>query len=167
MGRTNPSLSSIHQMKGQENDSSLSDDEMSVALLLDRLMEAAAVHTNEVCHFTMEGLSDWTTGRVTPVLGKTVNPSLARVRHSCCPNTAKVCRDNNTLLIAQNNIRAGDPVTINYTLPFYASPLRDRQQFLESCYRLTCQVQTGPVLENKHLERNVPMLTILAALATC
>ena len=37
-GKINPSLSSIYQMKGKENDSSLSEDELYIGLLLDRII---------------------------------------------------------------------------------------------------------------------------------
>jgi len=140
-GQTNPSMSSINQMKGQENDDTLSEDEMFVAILLDHLMEATAFSTNEVCHFEMDEVREWTTGKVTSVIGKTINPTLALVNHSCCPNTARICFQNNTLLVAQKAILPGEEVTLNYALPFYAAPLKDRKEFLQKGFVFNCECE--------------------------
>merc|ERR1719419_1335662 len=83
--------------------SSLSEDELYIAMLLDRIIEVTPYCTTEVCHFEMGGMADWTTGKVTPVIGKTINPTLALVTHSCYPTAARVCYENKTLLISQKN----------------------------------------------------------------
>merc|ERR1711892_1649556 len=151
-GKLNPSLSSIYQMKGKENDSSLSEDELYIALLLDRIIEVTPYCTTEVCHFEMGGLADWTTGKVTPVIGKTINPTLALVTHSCYPTAARVCYENKTLLISQKNIKPGEAVTINYSAPFYAAPRAERKQYLYSGYVFNCECdacrQDWPLFDN-------------------
>ena len=151
-GKINPSLSSIYQMTGKENDSSLSEDELYIAMLLDRIIEVTPYCTTEVCHFEMGGLADWTTGKVTPVIGKTINPTLALVTHSCYPTAARVCYENKTLLISQKNIKPGEAVTINYSAPFYAAPRADRKHYLYSDYVLNCECdacrQDWPLFDN-------------------
>ena len=137
--KVNPSLSSIAQMKGVENDTSLSEEEIYIALLLDKTIEVTPYCTTEVCHFEMAALGDWTTGKVTPVIGKTINPTLALVSHSCYPTAARVCHQNKTLLVAQKNIKAGERITINYSAPFYAAARAERMQYLESGYSLRCE----------------------------
>lgn len=138
-GRLNPSLSSIHQMKGKENDSSLSEPELHIVSLLDRIIAATSFCTTEVCHFEMGGESDWTGGKVTPVIGRTINPTLTLVNHSCYPTAARVCFTNQTLLIAQKNMKSGETITINYSAPFYAASRSDRKQFLYTGYMFDCE----------------------------
>jgi tetratricopeptide (TPR) repeat protein len=137
--KVNPSLSSIQQMKGKENDASLSEEELYIGLLLDRTIEATPFCTTEVCHFEMSNLGDWTTGKVTPVIGKTINPTLALVSHSCYPTAARVCHQNKTLLVAQKNIKPGERITINYSAPFYAAARAERMQYLQNGYSLRCE----------------------------
>lgn len=138
-GRPSPSLASIYQMKGKANDASLSDAELHVGCLLERIIAASTFCTTDVCHFEMAGGAEWTAGKVTPVIGKTINATLALVNHSCYPTAARVCRANTTLLIAQKNIRPGEAVTINYAAPFYAASRSDRRQYLTSGYELNCE----------------------------
>jgi len=149
--KLNPSLSSIYQMKGEENDNSLSENELYIATLLDRIIDVTPFCTTEVCHFEMTG-GDWTTGKVTPVIGKTINPTLALVTHSCYPTAARVCYENKTLLISQKNIRPGEGITINYSAPFYAANRLDRKQYLYSGYVLNCECEAcrkdWPLFEN-------------------
>lgn len=137
--KVTPSLSSIHEMKGKENDSSLSEEELYIGLLLERTIEVTPYCTTEVCHFEMQALGDWTTGKVTPVIGKTINPTLSLVSHSCYPTAARVCHQNKTLLVAQKNIRAGERITINYSAPFYAAARSERMQYLKTGYSLNCE----------------------------
>ena len=137
--KVNPSLSSIQQMKGKENDTSLSEEELYIGLLLDRTIEATPFCTTEVCHFEMSDVGDWTTGKVTPVIGKTINPTLALVSHSCYPTAARVCHQNKTLLVAQKKIKAGERITINYSAPFYAAARAERMQYLQNGYSLRCE----------------------------
>jgi hypothetical protein len=126
-------------MKGKENDASLSEAELHVGGLLEQIIAATAFCTTDVCHFEMAGGTEWTAGKVTPVIGKTINATLALVNHSCYPTAARVCRENATLLIAQKNMRPGEAVTINYAAPFYAATRSDRQQYLTSGYELECK----------------------------
>jgi tetratricopeptide (TPR) repeat protein len=137
--KVNPSLSSIQEMKGKENDTSLSEEELYIGLLLERVIEVTPYCTTEVCHFEMAALGDWTTGKVTPVIGKTINPTLALVTHSCYPTAARVCHQNKTLLVAQKRIKPGERITINYSAPFYAAARAERTQYLESGYSLRCE----------------------------
>ena len=125
-------------MKGKENDSSLSEPELHIASLLDRIIATTSFCTTEVCHFEMGGEGEWRGGKVTPVIGRTINPTLALVNHSCYPTAARVCFANQTLLIAQKNMKAGEKITINYSAPFYAAPRPDRKQFLYSGYMFDC-----------------------------
>jgi hypothetical protein len=140
-GRPNPSLASIYQMTGKEHDASLSAAELHVGVLLERIMEATPFITTDVCHFEMAGGSEWTAGKVTPVIGRTINATLALVPHSCYPTAARVCRANATLLIAQKNIGRGEAVTINFAAPFYAASRSDRRQYLTttSGYERECE----------------------------
>jgi len=135
-----PSLSSIYQMTGKENDASLSEHELHIATLIDQIIEITPFCTTEVCHYEMgaEG-NDWTTGKVTPVLGKTINTMLSLVKHSCYPTAARVCYENKTLLVAQKNIQPGEAVSLNYSAPFYAAPRVERRKFLYSGYVLNCE----------------------------
>jgi len=94
-------------MKGKENDSTLSEPELHVATLLEKIIRATSSCSTEICHFEMGGEEEWTTGKVTPVLGRSINPTLAMVPHSCYPTAARVCHANQTLLIAQKNMKAG------------------------------------------------------------
>ena len=138
--RPAPSLASIYQMKGKENDATLSAAELHVGALLERIIAATAFCTTEVCHFEMAGGAEWTAGKVTPVVGRTINATLALVQHSCYPTAARVCRENATLLIAQKNIARGEPVTINFAAPFYAATRSDRRQYLTtSGYDAACE----------------------------
>jgi len=139
--RLNPSLSSIQQMKGKANDSSLSDAELHIAILLDLIILAAPYCTTEVCHFQLASEAEWTGGKVTTVIGRTINPTLALVRHSCYPTAARVCYANQTLLIAQKNMRAGEPITINYSAPFYAASRNERKDHLYAGYVLNCECE--------------------------
>ena len=137
--KVNPSLSSIQQMKGKENDASLSEEELFIGTLLEKVIEVTPFCTTEVCHFEMATLGDWTTGKVTPVIGKTINPTLALVSHSCYPTAARVCHQNQTLLVAQKSIKPGERITINYSAPFYASARAERLEYLEHGFSLRCE----------------------------
>merc|ERR1712212_490015 len=117
----------------------LSEEELYIGLLLDRTIEATPFCTTEVCHFEMSNMGDWTTGKVTPVIGKTINPTLALVSHSCYPTAARVCHQNKTLLVAQKNIKPGERITINYSAPFYAAARAERMQYLQNGYSLRCE----------------------------
>ena len=128
-------------MKGKENDSSLSEAELHVATLLERIIKATTFCTTEICHFEMGGEGEWTAGKVTPVLGRSINPTLALVPHSCYPTAARVCHANQTLLIAQKNMKSGEKVTINYTAPFYAATRSHRQEYLYTGYTLSCECE--------------------------
>ena len=138
-GKVNPSMSSIYQMKGKENDSSLSEDEFYIAQLLDRIIEVTPYCTTEVCHFEMGTASDWTSGKVTPVIGKTINPTLSLVTHSCYPTAARICFENKTVLVSQKNIKQGERITVNYSAPFYAASRADRAQYLFDGFVLSCE----------------------------
>ena len=140
--KVNPSLSSIQEMCGKENDTSLSEDELYIGLLLDRTIELTPYCTTEVCHFEMSNLGDWTTGKVTNCIGKTINPTLALVSHSCYPTAARVCHQNKTLLVAQKNIKPGERITINYSAPFYAAARAERMQYLQNGFSLRCDCQS-------------------------
>merc|ERR1719193_2250466 len=104
-GKLNPSLNSIHQMKGKENNTNLSETELHIAMLLDRIISITQFYTTEVCHFEMKGGGEWTAGKVTPVIGRSINPTLALAKHSCYPTAARVCSANQTLLVAQKNMK--------------------------------------------------------------
>jgi hypothetical protein len=138
-GKLNPSLSSIHQMKGKENDSSLSSAELDIAVLLERIISITPYYTTEVCHFEMKGGGEWTGGKVTPVIGRCINPTLALAKHSCYPTAARVCSANQTLLVAQKNMKSGEGITVNYSAPFYTATKTERQGHLTSGYELTCE----------------------------
>lgn len=128
-------------MKGKENDSTLSEPELHVATLLEKIIRATSSCSTEICHFEMGGEEEWTTGKVTPVLGRSINPTLAMVPHSCYPTAARVCHANQTLLIAQKNMKAGERVTINYTAPFYAASRSHRKEFLYTGFNLSCECE--------------------------
>ena len=140
-GKVNPSLSSIYQMKGKENDCSLSEDEFYIAQLLDRIIEVTPYCTTEVCHFEMGSAGDWTSGKVTPVIGKTINPSLCLVSHSCYPTAGRICFENKTVLVSQRNIKQGERITVNYSAPFYAASRADRAQYLYDGFELSCDCE--------------------------
>ena len=95
----------------------------------------------QVCHFQLASEAEWTGGKVTTVIGRTINPTLALVRHSCYPTAARVCYANQTLLIAQKNMRAGEPITINYSAPFYAASRNERKDHLYAGYVLNCECE--------------------------
>jgi len=146
-GKVNPSLSLHHQMKGKENDATLSEEELYIGQLLYRIMDATPHLTTDVCHFQMAEAADWNTGKVTPVIGRTINPTLARVPHSCYPTAARICRDNKTLLVTQKTIAKGERLTINYSAPFYAQPRAERaRQLLEACSCEAC-AQDWPLFD--------------------
>jgi len=149
--KVNPSLSSIQQMTGRENDQTLSEDELSIAVLLERIIQVTPYCTTEVCHFEMTGLGDWTTGKVTPVIGRTINPTLALVTHCCYPTAARICYQNKTLLVAQKNMRPGERVTINYSAPFYAAARAERKNYLHTGFSFNCEclpcVQDWPLFD--------------------
>jgi len=136
--KVNPSLSSIQQMVGKENESSLSEEELYIGQLLEKTIGITPYCTTEVCHFEMTALGDWTTGKVTPVIGKTINPTLSLVTHSCYPTAARVCHENKTLLVAQKNIGPGERITINYSAPFYAAARAERKEYLNIGFSLNC-----------------------------
>ncbi len=115
--------------------------ELHVGVLLEKIIAATPYCTTDVCHFEMAGGTEWTAGKVTPVIGKTINATLALVSHSCYPTAARVCCENATLLIAQKNMRPGEAVTINYAAPFYAATRSDRRQYLTSGYELVCECE--------------------------
>jgi len=151
--KVNPSMSSIQQMIGRENDQSLSEDELHIGILLEKIMEVTPYCTTEVCHFEMGGLGlgDWTTGKVTPVIGRTINPTLALVTHCCYPTAARICYQNKTLLVAQKNMRAGERVTINYSAPFYAAARAERKHYLHTGFSFNCDclpcIQDWPLFD--------------------
>ena len=140
-GKVNPSLSSIYQMKGKENDSSLSEEELFIAQLLDRIIEVTPFCTTEICHFEMVSPSDWSSGKVTPVIGKTINPVLSLASHSCYPTAARICYENKTVLVSQKKMKPGERITINYSAPFYAAPLAERARHLFDGFVLSCDCE--------------------------
>ena len=159
-GKVNPSMSSIQQMKGKENDATLSEEELYIATLLLRIIDMTPFCTTDVCHFEMSAMSDWSSGKVTPVIGKTINPTLATVSHSCYPNAARICHENKTVLVSQKHIKPGERITINYSAPFYAASRSDRAQYLQDGFVFSCDcdacrqdwplfdhLPTGPQLE--------------------
>ena len=127
-GKVNPSMSSINQMKGKENDATLSEEELYIAHLIHKIIDITPFCTTDVCHFEMGAISDWNTGKVTPIIGKTINPTLSQVSHSCYPSAARICFENKTVLVTQKHILPGERITINYSAPFYAASRSDRQR---------------------------------------
>ena len=140
-GKINPSLSLHHEMKGKENDASLSEEELYIAELFYRIIEITPYCTTDVCHFEMAAVADWNTGKVTPVIGKTINPTLCRVSHSCYPTAARICYENKTVLVSQKSIAPGEKITINYSAPFYAAPRADRAQYLLEGFVYRCECE--------------------------
>ena len=138
-GKINPSMSSIYQMKGKENDATLSEEELYIATLLMKIIDVTPYCTTDVCHFEMSSMNDWNTGKVTPVIGKTINLTLATVPHSCYPSAARICYENTTVLVSQKNIKPGERITINYAAPFYAASLADRTQYLHDGFFFRCE----------------------------
>ena len=140
-GKVNPSMSSIYQMKGKENDATLSDEELYIAALLLQIIDVTPFCTTDVCHYEMSVMSDWNSGKVTPVIGRTINPTLAMVSHSCYPNAARICHENKTVLVSQKNIQQGERITINYSAPFYAASRTDRAQVLFDGFVFSCECE--------------------------
>jgi len=117
--------------------SSLSEDELYIALLLHHFMRVVFYNSHEAMQVVAHSNDKWHQNKVVRI-GVCLNPSLALINHSCDPNYGRVGRGRQVTAFATRKIKKGEEILDVYSGTYLTSDIECRGE-VHTRYNFACQ----------------------------